>query len=311
MVSVSKVVALALLCAASACGGAAAGPETTAVPLPASTVVTTSVPVAGIDVVTAAERYGLPDAVRATVAAPELGMVLNLAVEPSMSSTTDVSLFGRFASCSIIEGKNWLPFEVVVAEGHGGPALRLVDASGNADPVGSVDVRIRIDDGDGRVIEAVGGAVVTDDGRSGTWSGRTVDGATVSGTYTCEGAHRADQLAQPAAEISARIVDTATGTIRTVGARSGPDAVCAIGGSAGLVLQIVDAEEPAGGLVSLTIETERAIPIGSIGVGSLVMTVPGGGMRFSTVEVRRVNGGGVISGEDGAGRRIDAAWSCA
>lgn len=303
--------AIVVACAAgfivSACSATAdvtsssTAPVSVAVTVPESTTTT-------VASVTTADRYGLPQSVRASVVAPELDLVLDLAVEPGAVDGDDVSLFGRFASCSAVEGPDWLPFEVVVDEGVGAPSLRLVAAASTRQSEPSATVRVRVDNGAGTVVEASGGVALGDDERTGTWSAVTDDGDQLTGTFTCEGEPH-EGVAPIVAEVSVRIVDTATGVTRTVGARS-TSATCAIGGSAGTLLQIDDADQPAGGLIAIDMSSTTAVPIGSSGTGTLELTVPGGGVRFSTVTFQRIPGGGVVSGDDGAGRRVDGAWSC-
>ncbi len=262
-----------------------------------------------VEEVSAADRYGLSDSVSVAVRAPELDLVLDLSVSPAASSADSLSLFGRFASCSAIEGPSWLPFEVVVAEGVGQAAVRIAGTEVDPRSKSSQEVRIRIDDGSGGVIDAVGGVAASSDGTSGTWSGTTIDGNVVSGSYSCEGTPRGgneDYLA----EVSVRLIDESTGVIRTLGARSGASSWCPSVGSAGEALRIEEAEEPAGGLVAATVETVDDLADGATGIGSVTLTVPGGGIRFSTVEVMRLGSGGVITGTDGGARRIDAAWTC-
>ena len=292
-----------------ACGDVPSGDDDTEPTVPSTTVSVTTVPVTTVAAESAASRYGLPDSVTASIRAPELGLVLDLDVSPAASLVSDLSLFGRFASCSAIEGPDWLPFEVVVAEGPSGPALRLVDSGVSTRSNASADIRIRMDDGEGNVFEAIGGAFISDAGTSGTWSGTTADGAVMSGTYSCRGDVRHDS-GDSTAEISARLVDISTGQVRTVGGRSSGDDLCADGGTSGPLLSMETVDDPAGGLIASSIESDRVIPVGANGIGSLVLSVPGGGVRFSTVEINRFEGGGVLSGDDGGNRRVDAAWTC-
>lgn len=270
---------------------------------------TTAVPTTSVTPATVADRYGLPDRVTVAVRAPELDLVLDLDVAPGSEAVSELSLFGRFASCSAVEGSEWLPFEVVVDEGPGRPAVRIIDVGGASSLAGSSEIRVRIDDGAGGVVEATGGATRGDDGTSGTWSATTVDGAVVSGSYTCEGTI-ADEFNDHHAEISARLVDESTGIARTVGARSGAESLCLTGSEIRDLLRIDEADQPAGGLIAATITADEPIAAEASGHGVLTLTVPGGGLRFADVEITRIGDGGVISGDDGAGRRIDAAWSC-
>lgn len=302
------VVACAAGLAVSACSATADEVPSSTVPVsisvtsPESTTTT-------VASVTPSDRYGLPRSVNASVVAPELDLVLNLAVEPGAVGGDDISLFGRFASCSAVEGPDWLPFEVVVDEGVGAPSLRLVATASTRQSEPSAVVRVRVDNGAGTVVEASGGVALGDDERTGTWSAVTDDGHQLTGTFACEG--EPHEAVDPiAAEVSVRIVDTATGVTRTVGARSSSAVTCAIGGSAGTLLRIDDADQPAGGLIAIDVSSVTAVPIGSSGTGTLVLTLPGGDLRFSSITFQRIRGGGVMSGDDGAGRRVDGAWSC-
>jgi len=293
----------------TSCGDVTSGPVETSSTEPSTTVPATVPPEPTVAVESAASRYGLPDVVSASIRAPELDLVLDISVSPSTSIGSDLSLFGRFASCSAVEGPDWLPFEVVVAEASPGPALRLVASGSNLRSDAAADIRIRIDDGQGRVIEASGAATLSDAGRSGTWSGVTADGSVISGTYSCLGEARHDSI-DSAVEMSARLIDSSTGQVRTVGGRSSGEGLCSEGGTAGPLLSMETVDSPAGGLVASVIDSDRVIPVGSVGTGSLVLSVPGGAMRFSTVEISRFNGGGVLAGDDGENRRVDAAWTC-
>jgi hypothetical protein len=304
---VAIVVACAAGLAASACS--ATVDESTSSTVPASVTVTLPTPTTTtVASVTSSDRYGLPQSVTASVVAPELELVLDIAVEPGAAGSDDISLFGRFASCSAVEGPDWLPLEVVVDEGVGAPSLRLVAAASTRQSEPSAAVRVRVDNGAGTVVEASGGVAFGADERTGTWSAVTDDGHQLTGTFACEGEPH-EGVDPVVAEVSVRMVDTATGVTRTVGARS-TSATCAIGGSAGTLLRIDDADQPAGGLIAIDLSSPVAVPIGSSGTGTLVLTVPDGGLRFSTITFQRIPGGGVLSGDDGAGRRVDGAWSC-
>ena len=227
----------------------------------------------------------------------------------SVANEDEVGLFTSIASCSLVEGSGWFPLEIVAAD-RTGSFLRLWSHTYTPQSLGAIEGELIVHR-PGRVSLAAAVTVFVGDGEtSGSFTGTTDDGETISGEFECRGPSSTSEAEEHAdAELSIRVVDddrVGEQRIRRLGFRASSTQACPTSSEGtSKRWQIIDAEHPVGGLTAVRLLFNSATNqwSGEFQVAQDVVVV-------EQLVVAEMPKGIVLSGVSTDGLSVDGALSC-
>ncbi|MGB1503668.1 MAG: hypothetical protein ACPHAQ_08210 [Ilumatobacteraceae bacterium] len=227
----------------------------------------------------------------------------------SVANEDEVGLFTSIASCSLVEGSGWFPLEIVAAD-RTGSFLRLWSHTYTPEGLGAIEGELIVRR-PGRVSLAAAVTVFVGDGEtSGSFTGTTDDGETISGEFECRGPSSTSEAEEHAdAELSIRVVDDVRvdeQRIRRLGFRASSTQACPTSSEGtSKRWQIIDAEHPVGGLTAVRLLFNSATNqwSGEFQVAQDVVVV-------EQLAVAEMPNGIVLSGVSTDGLSVDGALSC-
>ena len=227
----------------------------------------------------------------------------------TVGNEDEVGLFTSIASCSLVEGSGWFPLEIVAAD-RTGSFLRLWSHRYTPAGLGAIEGELIVRR-PGRVSLAAAVTVFVGDGEtSGSFTGTTDDGETISGEFECRGSLSTSEAEEHAdAELSIRVVDNDRvdeQRIRRLGFRASSTQACPTSSEGtSKRWQIIDAEHPVGGLTAVRLVFNSATNqwSGEFQVAQDVVVV-------EQLVVAEMPNGIVLSGVSTDGLSVDGALSC-
>ena len=227
----------------------------------------------------------------------------------TVANEDEVGLFTSIASCSLVEGSGWFPLEIVAAD-RTGSFLRLWSHTYTPEGLGAIEGELIVRRPD-RVSLAAAVTVFVGDGEtSGSFTGTTGDGEAISGKFEClRPLSTSEAEGNADAEVSIRVVDDDhfdERRIRRLGFRTSSTQACPTSSEGtSKRWQIIDAEQPVGGLTTTRLLFNSATNqwSGEFKIAQDVVVVE----ELAVAEMRN---GIVFSGMNADGLSVDGALRC-
>ena len=227
----------------------------------------------------------------------------------AVANEDEVGLFTSIASCSLVEGSGWFPFEIVAAD-RTGSFLRLWSHTYTPAGLGAIEGELIVHHPDRASLAAAVTVFVGDGETSGSFTGTTDDGETISGEFECRGSLSTSEAEEHAdAELSIRVVDNDRvdeQRIRRLGFRASSTQACPTSSEGtSKRWQIIDAEQPVGGLTTTRLLFNSATNqwSGEFKIAQDVVVV-------EELAVAEMQNGIVFSGMNADGLSVDGALRC-
>jgi len=221
----------------------------------------------------------------------------------------EVGLFTSIASCSLVEGSGWFPLEIVAAD-RTGSFLRLWSHTYTPPGLGAIEGELIVHHPDLASPAAAVTVFVGDGETSGSFTGTTGDGEAISGKFECLRPLSTSEAEDNAdAELSIRVVDDDhfdERRIRRLGFRTSSTQACPTSSEGtSKRWQIIDAEQPVGGLTTTRLLFNSATNqwSGEFQIAQDVVVV-------EELAVAEMQDGIVFSGMSADGLSIDGALRC-
>ena len=227
----------------------------------------------------------------------------------AVANEDEVGLFTSIASCSLVEGSGWFPLEIVAAD-RTGSFLRLWSHTYTPEGLGAIEGELIVRR-PGRVSLAAAVTVFVGDGEtSGSFTGTTRDGEAISGKFEClRPLSTSEAEGNADAEVSIRVVDDDhfdERRIRRLGFRTSSTQACPTSSEGtSKRWQIIDAEQPVGGLTTTRLLFNSATNqwSGEFKIAQDVVVV-------EELAVAEMQNGIVFSGMNADGLSVDGALRC-
>ncbi len=227
----------------------------------------------------------------------------------TVANEDEVGLFTSIASCSLVEGSGWFPLEIVAADGTGS-FLRLWSHTYTPAGLGAIEGELIVHHPDRASLAAAVTVFVGDGETSGSFTGTTGDGEAISGKFECLRPLSTSEAEDNAdAELSIRVVDDDhfdERRIRRLGFRTSSTQACPTSSEGtSKRWQIIDAEQPVGGLTTTRLLFNSATNqwSGEFKIAQDVVVVE----ELAVAEMRN---GIVFSGMNADGLSVDGALRC-
>ena len=227
----------------------------------------------------------------------------------TVANEDEVGLFTSIASCSLVEGSGWFPLEIVAADGTGS-FLRLWSHTYTPAGLGAIEGELIVHHPDRASLAAAVTVFVGDGETSGSFTGTTGDGEAISGKFEClRPLSTSEAEGNADAEVSIRVVDDDhfdERRIRRLGFRTSSTQACPTSSEGtSKRWQIIDAEQPVGGLTTTRLLFNSATNqwSGEFKIAQDVVVVE----ELAVAEMRN---GIVFSGMNADGLSVDGALRC-
>ena len=246
---------------------------------------------------------GLGEAVTILITGDDRDDVITVANED------EVGLFTSIASCSLVEASGWFPLEIVAAD-RTGSFLRLWSHTYTPAGLGAIEGELIVHHPDRASLAAAVTVFVGDGETSGSFTGTTRDGEAISGKFEClRPLSTSEAEGNADAEVSIRVVDDDhfdERRIRRLGFRTSSTQACPTSSEGtSKRWQIIDAEQPVGGLTTTRLLFNSATNqwSGEFKIAQDVVVV-------EELAVAEMQNGIVFSGMNADGLSVDGALSC-
>lgn len=227
----------------------------------------------------------------------------------TVANEDEVGLFTSIASCSLVEGSGWFPLEIVAAD-RMGSFLRLWSHTYSPEGLGAIEGELIVHHPDRASLAAAVTVFVGDSETSGSFTGTTDDGETISGEFECLRPFSTSEAEDNAdTELSIRVVDDNRfdeRRIRRLGFRTSSTQACPTSSEGtSKRWQTIDAEHPVGGLTTTRLLFNSATNqwSGEFQIAQNVVAV-------EELAVAEMPSGIVFSGMSTDGLSVDGALSC-